>query len=161
MAGLPGISTLATYGGMRVNERSVEDASSEVGADEFNVLMKDTAGHTQTAWRAIRRFVGHATTPAEPASNAHFANWGNSLVLRPPVTKGGTGIYVVTWPATVTDDLGVIDTVNLIDGVVNVNGTTLYHVQVTCAANVATVYVWNAAGALNDAVGVTLALFVR
>jgi hypothetical protein len=45
---------------------------------------------------------------------------------------------------------------------VNVNGSTLYQRQLAITApNVATVYIWNSAGAANDGAGVTFAAFVR
>ena len=117
---------------------------------------------SQTAPRAIYRFIGHATTPTDASSNYQYAVWGNDVSVKPTPAHTGTGVYTLTWPTTVTDELGESHSVNLVDGWANVNGSTLYHVQVTITSpNVATVYVFNAAGAANDAVGVTIAVYVR
>lgn len=162
MAGLPGVDSLATYGGAKVNEHAIEDATAEEDAAERNLMACNVAGSTQTLPRAIRRFIGHGTTPTDPVTGVHYAVWGNELADKPVVANAGTGIYTITWPTTVTDELGETHDVNLVDGWANVKGSTLYHVQVDITSpNVATVYVFNAASAPNNAVGVTLAVYVR
>jgi hypothetical protein len=47
---------------------SVEDATTDLGAAYFNKMSASVAAMTHTAPRAVRRFVGHATTPADPSS---------------------------------------------------------------------------------------------
>jgi hypothetical protein len=162
MAGLPGIDSLSTYGDAKSNYAPVEDPTTDEDAAHRNLYAANVAAMTQTAPRAICRFVGHGTTPTDPASNVHFAVWGNDVSVKPVVAHSATGVFTITWPSTITDELGEEHSVNLVDGWPNVNGSTLYHAQVTITApNVATVYVFNSAGAANDAVGVTIAVFVR
>lgn len=158
---LPAIADLNTYGGVREDYAPVEDASTDVGADELNNVFADVAGMTQTACRAWVRFVGHATTPADPSSNVHGAVWGDDPSVKPTVAKGGTGIYDVTWPTTINDELDVDYTINLRSGWVSVEGTTLYFYTVTpTGPNTFRVRVFNTGFAANDAAGVTFALFV-
>jgi hypothetical protein len=162
MAGLPGVDSIEDYGGVKEDYAPVEDNSTDESADHRNLYAANVAGLTQTAPRALCRFVGHAVTPTDPASNVHFAVWGNDLAVKPTVAHSATGIYTITWPTTVTDELGEEHTVSLATGWANTEGSTLYHVQVTItSSNVATVYVFNAAGAASDAAGVTFAVFVR
>lgn len=161
MAGLPGIDDLNSYGGVKSNYAPVEDPTVDESADHRNLYAANVAAMTQTAPRAICRFVGHGTTPTDPASNVHFAVWGNGLSVKPTVARTGAGVYTITWPTTITDALGVSQSVNLATGWANVEGASLYFVQVTVSVNVATVRVFNSSGVANDAVGVTLAVFVR
>lgn len=162
MAGLPGVDSLETYGGEKDNYAPIEDTTTDEDAAHRNLYASNVAGMTQTISRAMCRFVGHATTPTDPASNVHFAVWGNDVSVKPAVAHSSTGVYTITWDSTVTDALGEDHSVNLATGWANVEGSTLYHAQVTITApNVATVYVFNSAGAANDAVGVTISVFVR
>jgi hypothetical protein len=156
MSGLPDIDTIATYGGAKVDEAPVADNSLDESAASINLVKMNVAGMTYTVDRAWARFVGHATTPADPASNVHGAVWGDGLSVKPVVTKGGTGIYVLTWPTTVTDALGVTHAVNLRGVTVSVEGATLYlHTEKITAPNVAEVRIFTTLFAANDAAGVT------
>jgi hypothetical protein len=161
MAGLPGVDSLADYGDAKSDYAPVEDPTTDESAEHRNLYAANVAAMTQTAPRAIYRFIGHGTTPTDAASNVHYAVWGNDVDVKPAVAHSATGVYTVTWDTTVTDELLEEHTVNLVDGWANVNGTTAYHVQVTCSVNVATIYVFDMAGAANDAVGATIAVYVR
>lgn len=162
MAGLPDVDALASYGGVKANDFNVEDPTTDEDAAHRNLYAANTAAATHTLIRAYRRLVGNATTPTDPGSNVHDAVWGDSLAVKATIARTGTGVYTITWPTTVTDELGVVHTVNLVDGWANINGSVLYFAQVTITApNVATVYVFNSSAAANDAVGVTIAVFVR
>ena len=158
---LPAIDSLATVGGAKSNYAPIEDQTTDEDAEHRNIYAADAVAATQTNIRAIYRFIGHGTTPTDAASNVHYAVWGNDADVKPVVAHSATGVYTVTWDTEVTDELGEEHTVNLVDGWANVNGATAYHVQVTCAVNVATVRVFDMAGAANDAVGVTFAVYVR
>ena len=154
---LPDIATLDTYGGAKANYAPVEDYSTDEDADDRNSYVADVAGMTHTAVRAWRRFTGHATTPADPVSNIFDNVWGSDTANKPAVTKGGTGVYVITHAATVTDELGVVHSVNLRGAWASVEGSTLYFTTAEVTSpNVITVRVYDTTFALNDAVGVTL-----
>lgn len=165
---LPDTDSLSTLGGTLTNFSPVEDPTTDLDAGADNKSRSNVAMVTHTIERACRRFAGHATTPADPASGfVHDALWGSSGAVKPPVTKGGTGIYVVTWTATQNDELGVAHTLNFrtAQAWVEVSGTTRYfaHARVT-AANVVEVRVFIDGGAgadtLNDAAGLNIVVKV-
>ncbi len=158
---LPGTARLSTYGGEMQDHAPVEDPTTDESAAFRNMYVADAAAMTATIMRAFVRFTGHATTPGDAASNVHGAVWGDAFAVKPAMTKGGTGVYLATFPTEVEDELGVTQPVNLRDGWGNANGATAYHVQVTItAANVATIRVFDMAGTLTDAVGATIAVYV-
>jgi hypothetical protein len=162
MAGLPGIDTIATYGGALVDEAPVRDATTDESAASINLVKMNVAGATHTQDRAWVRFVGHATTPADPTSNVHDAVWGDSVSVKPSPAKGGTGIYDITWPATVTDELGATHSVNLRTARCSIEGSALYFATATVTApNVVRVRIFNTSFAANDAAGVTFLLTVK
>lgn len=159
--GLPAVDTLDTYGGPFVDEAPVRDATTDQSADQANLIAMNVAGMTGTCVRAWRAFLGHATTPGDPADadDIHGAVWPiDTPDMKPAVTKGGTGIYNIQWPATVTDALGVQHTLKIRQCErPNVEGTTLYHANATVTgANTIQVRVYSTANTLNDAAGATI-----
>lgn len=161
MAGLPTVDSLATYGGAKQDYEPVEDPTTDLSAEGWNLVASNVAGLTQTACRAWVTFLGHGTMPTDPSSYIHGAVWGDTLGVKPTMARTGTGVFTATWPTTVTDDLGVVQTVNLRRAWASFEGSTLYSVNATVtAANVVTIRVWNAAGSLNDAVGAVFNVFV-
>lgn len=163
MAGLPGVDSLSSYGGVKINDAPVEDSSTDEDANHRNLYAANVAGLTQTACRAIYRFKGKASSPPDDATaNVHFNVWGNGVSVKATTARTTTGVFTLTYPSTVTDELGVTHSVNLVDGWGNANGSTAYHVQVEITSpNVATVRVFDMAGVASDAVGVTIAVFLR
>lgn len=157
---LPQVATLSTYGGAKANEYPVENPLTDISADEHNEMAEDVAGMTQTVCRAWCTFQGHATTPTDPTSNVHGAVWGDGLAVKPTPSRSSTGVYAVTWPTSVTDELGNVHTVNMRRAWATVEGTTPYFCIVSMfAANVISVRIWNAAGTLTDPVGVNITVF--
>lgn len=165
---LPNIADVDTYGGELQNAGEVEDPTTDQDADAFNEMKADCAGMTHTAPRALFRFLGHATTPADPASGfIHDALWGSTAGVKPSAAKGGTGIYTCTWPTTVTDELGNDVDLNLrvAKAWVEVSGSTRYsaHARVTAANEVEVrVFIDGGAGAdtLDDAAGLAIVVEV-
>lgn len=158
---LPNIASVNTYGGLKENDRPVENPVTDEDAEERNEYVADVAGMTQTIDRAWCRFVGHGTQPTYPSSNVHSAVWGNDDEDKPVYTRTGTGVVTIEWPDIITDERGVEIPVNLRNASVNVEGSTLYFANATVTApNVVTVRIWNSSGVLNDAVGVTLGVRV-
>lgn len=160
MSGLPGIDDLDSYGGEKLDYEPVEDPTTDIGADAWNLIASNVAGMTQTACRAWVAFVGHAATPADPASNVHGAVWGSSAPVKPTVVKGGTGIYDITWPTEITDELGVEHTVNLRHAWGSVYGSTANPFTVTITGpNTIRMRTFNTSFAANDVAGTTFAVF--
>jgi hypothetical protein len=124
------------------------------GGPGGNQLIVDVAGMTRTARRCWARFVAGTS----PTIATHDANWGNDSGVKPLVAHGSTGVFTLTWPTTITDKLGVIRSVNLrYPERPNVEGAVLYFAQATMTSpTLMTVYVFNSAGAANDATGVTI-----
>lgn len=161
-SGLPEVDSLATVGGVRVDYAPVEDASTDVPAAHLNLVFANVAAMTQTCDRAWCAFVGKASSPPDdPSSNVHGAVWGNGVSVKPVTARTSTGLFTLTWPTSVTDELGVSHSVNLRRAHATWEGATLFSVNATVTApNVVTVRVWNAAGSLNDGVGTTFTIFV-
>lgn len=159
--GLPEVDSIATYGGVFVDEAAVVDATTDQSATQANLIGMNVAGMTETACRAWRSALGVTSgTPGDP-SNAHGAVWGHDNSVKPTVSRTSTGIYVYTWPTSITDALGVTHTVN-IRRIVNaiVESTTLFHTRpVITSANVITVNVYNSSSGLNDPVGSPITVF--
>jgi len=149
---LPDEATLSdTYGGPYTNERPVEDPTTEIDADAASELMSDTAGCTRMIARAWVKFNGltyTSGTQSIPVSD-HNATWGGSAGVIPVVTQSAAGIYLITWPATVTDEILVLRTLNIrYPHVPSTIDTALSSGKVSAfTANTMTVRTFNAAGA--------------
>ncbi len=161
---LPDIDTLSTLGGSLVNAEPVMDATTDLDADADNKSRTNVAMMSRTGIRAMRRFVGHATTPADPVSGfIHEAMWGSTGGVKPAVTRSNTGIWLVTWAATQDDELGEEHSLNfrVAQAWVEVSSTTFYAATArVTAANVVEVRTFTAAGALNDVVGFNVVVMV-
>jgi hypothetical protein len=160
MAGLPGVDDFSSYGGEKADYEPVEDPTTDLSADHWNLVAANVAAMTPTATRAWVAFTGHATTPADPASNVHGAVWGDAALVKPTVTKGGTGIYNITWPTTITDALGVSHTVNLRRGWGSVAGNIAHPFVVTpLSVNSFRIRTFSTAFVADDCVGITFSVF--
>lgn len=159
-SGLPGISSLAAYGGQLADYAPLEDPNTDRPAVGANQAYADIAGVTHTAVRAWVRFVGTASTSVALASvNPHDATWGSGSGVAPVVSHtAGTGIFDITWPVTIVDELGVTQTVNLRAAMApNIEGATPgFATLVLTGPNTARLRLFNTAGSLNDFVGATI-----
>ncbi len=151
---LPDTDSLDTYGGALANYAEVEDPTTDEDADYRNKYAANVAMMTVTAPRAIVTFVGHATTPADPASGfVHAALWGSGPSVKPVVTRvGGTGHYLITYPATVDDPLAVEHTLNFRRAYAQVEsaGVMKHAAAEVTSANTVTVYTYLANGTLDN-----------
>lgn len=160
---LPDISSTDDYGmpdgGFVDFEIPVVDPTTDQSAAGANACMNDTAMMTHTATRAWARFAA-GTSPTLAAVNGHDAQWGSASGVAPVIAHSTTGVYTATWPTTVNDQLGATHSVNLrFAKRPNIEGSTLYFAQATMTSpNVMTIYVFNSAGAANDATGVTIGI---
>jgi hypothetical protein len=159
---LPDRDDLATFGGAFSNAHDVVDPTTDMDASYHNKLASDVAMMTRTAIRALARFVTNGTNAPNDASGlVHMALWGASVSVKPVVARTGVGVYTVTWPTTVADELSVTHTVSLAAGWIGIEGATPYLWTVTMtAANVASVRIFNATtGAAADTTGVGINVF--
>ncbi len=159
MSGLPGTSSLDSYGGALQNYAPVEDPTTDEDAAYRNQYAADTAMMTVTAPRAFVSFTGHASTPGDPASGfVHAALWGSGPDVKPVVTHVGTGHYLITYPATVDDLLNIEHTLNFRRAVAQVEcaGVIKHACAEVTSANTVTVYTALANGTLDNLAGVTI-----
>ena len=150
----PDVDTIDNYGGALVNVAPVEDPTTDRDAGAMNSALESVAQMTHTAARAWCRVV-LGTSAALAAANGNDAGWGTTT---PPVpAHSTTGVYTITWPATVTDALGNQHSLNLRTASASIEGATFGFAQANVtSANVVTVNTANAAGSANDLSGVTI-----
>ena len=159
----PAIDALSTYGGALVNYAPVEDPTTDRDALAANQAYASCAAMTQTAVRAWVRFVTSATTPTLAVSFPNDAVWPNVFANLPVLTRSAVGVFLLTWPTTVIDALGVTQTLNFrgcYDP--NIEGATLagFANATVTAANVVTVRTFSTAFAASDIVGTTICVQV-
>lgn len=153
----PSNDSIYTYGGIFVDGGSVVDPTTDLSAAQYNTLSASVASMTATCPVAWFRFVTSATTPTLAASKSNNAAWGNGVGVRPVLARSGAGIFTATFPTTITDGVGTVQTVNLGRALPTIEGATLGFVQaLVTSANVVTVYTFNTSFATNDLVGVTV-----
>lgn len=161
MPNLPDIPTLADdLGGVLENYAPVEDPVTDLDAGFDNSSRCNIAMMSHTAPRSWARITLAATTGALVLV-AHDAMWGNALAVAPALARTSAGIFTLTYPATVDDELGDEHTVNFRDAWANhrLTSAALFLNVVRTSANVLTLYVRDAAGALTDSVGTNVAVF--
>lgn len=108
-------SLSANYGGPFTDGHPVEDPTTDQSADQANQVMCDTAMSTHTATQAWVIFTGITYTSGTMViiPDDHDALWGSGTDVRPTVEQTAAGIYRVTWPANVDDELGDSHPVNM------------------------------------------------
>ncbi len=108
-------SAVTSYGAPFADSRPVEDATTDMAAAQANAVFVSTAAMTHTSVRTVVKFTGvtWGGGTQSVAVTSHDAHWGNANAVIPVITTTATGIYNITWPTTVADELGTIHTVNL------------------------------------------------
>jgi hypothetical protein len=141
---LPAIDTLDNYGGEKEDYASVEDPTTDRAAADANQAYASVAMMTRTVCRAWLRFTGDATTPVLLDWDAV---WKGSTVTDPVIAQIATGIYTITWPATVQDELGETHTLNLQAASCSTEGNWAFCSAAVTSANVVTVFIGTPAAA--------------
>jgi hypothetical protein len=148
------------YGTPYQNERPVEDPTTEPDAGAINEALVDIAGCTRTIVRARVRFPGLTYTSGTQSIpiTSHDAVWGSDVGVAPVVTQSATGIYLITWPTTVDDELGDPHTLNIGMPLEPVTiDAALSRVKVTAfTANTISLAAFDAAGAANALNGIPI-----
>jgi hypothetical protein len=151
---LPKVASLANYGSALNNYSATVDSSTDRDAAGANPAYGDTAGMTHTATRAWARFVpAGSSAPSFATTNARDEVWNNGNNVAPTLARSSTGIYTLTYPATVFDEIpstlpGATPAgfaVNLRAALCNVEpgSTTNYDARaIITAANVITVQIY-------------------
>lgn len=113
---LPDKASLSgTYGGPYTNLHPVEDPTTDVDSDAGNEFLNDIAMMTHMCPRAIVLFTGvtYTSGTVSVTPDDHDAMWGSGTSVRPTVGETSAGVYVITWAATQTDELGNSKTLNI------------------------------------------------
>lgn len=154
-----GMPTTPTIGFVNYGGIPVTDPTTDQDAAAYNQLLADVAQMTRTAPRAIAQFVTAASTGAMSLVS-HQAMWGSAPAVAPALARSAGGIFTVAWPTTVTDPLGITQTLNLKYGIGCITGATYQQAPqvVISSANVATVNTFSG-GTANDIVGTTITVF--
>jgi hypothetical protein len=151
---LPNVASIASYDGPKNDYSAVIDSTTDRSAAGANPERGDVAGMTHTAWRAWAHLT-LLSSGGTPILVAHDETWNNSLNAAPTLARTSAGVYTLTYPTTVVDEIpstspGYIgpQAVNFRGGNVSDRGaTTWYDVKAyPTAANVLTVYCWKFSG---------------
>lgn len=147
---LPDQATLDTYGGALDNYRPVTDPTTDRDASMMNEALGDVAMMTRTNWRAWCRVTVNTTTGGM-AIVAHRAQWGSAPAVIPTPTRSSQGQFVLTWPATVTDELGGSKTLAFVGAACNVRTSNNVHANISAVStNTVSIAVWNVTTGLRD-----------
>lgn len=170
---LPDISSLDDFGGPKANYAPITDPTTDEDAADRNRAFCDVAAMGHTSPRGFVRFVTvDGADPTDPASSVHDAMWGSALGVKPVVARAGEGVWTVTWPTSVDDELtnedaslggGETHTINIRTAIAQAApaSTTLVHaVAKVTAANVVTVYGYLANGTADDIAGATVTVII-
>lgn len=165
------IRRLDDYGGPIENYFPVTDPTKDEDAKFRNRYACDTAMLTHTGAVAIFAFTSETGgAPTEPTF-VHDARWGNATAIKPTIVRTATGIWTITWPAVVSDDLtpfdpsvggGVQHTVNFRAAkaqATTVAGALKHAVAEVTAPNVVRVNAFLANGTADDIVGSTVTVW--
>lgn len=155
---LPSIDTLGTYGGAKQNYSQIEDPLTDRDADDANKAYASCAAMTQTAVRAWARMVCNTSTGALTLAptNPCDATWPNTLANRPTLTRVSTGIFRLTWPTTITDDLGSDHELNFRAAECHIETAFGFTQARVVAANIVEIRLANTSGTASDFAGITV-----
>ena len=106
---LPDIDSTRNWGADAwENAEPIVEPTTELNADVAREMAADVAAMTHTVTRARVRFQCAAlVTAPQPATIwDHESVWGSLAPVAPVVSQTATGLYVLTWNETQTDELG-------------------------------------------------------
>ncbi len=140
--------TITSYGGPYDDAGPVENPQTDFAAESANYLLEDSAQMTNTAIRAMVSFAPAAT---DPVVVDHDSLWGSGDAQKPTIARGIAGIYVVTWPTTMTDGLDEVETLALRYAFCELQTESNYTARIASrSANAVIVRCRDAAGTLSD-----------
>ena len=132
-----------------------------LGADEWTSCAADVAMLTRTGARAWIKFTGATYTSGTMTMTivSRLAMWGNAETVT--VTQTSAGVYVITYPTTVTDELGATKTLSFVDVLaVKVASSPPRAWYGSVAANVVTLHMTDLTGSANACNGQTITVFL-
>lgn len=152
----PARATLGTYGGPWNDYSAVVDATTDVSAGNStsggNAWAIDTESMLRTAVRAWVVFTPAGT--GSPTLGTNWTMWPTSGNAAPVVTRTGVGLYAITCPVSVIDEMSASQTLNLLAGDCQCQSqSVLWLAQVSVSGNVVSIAIFNSSGALADPSG--------
>ena len=145
----PDRDTIGTFGGPWNDYQPVLDSSTDVPAAGGNQWAADTAAMTRTATRGWARFTPAGT--GSPTLQTNWEQWPSGDNAAPTAARTGVGLYTLTYPATVLDELGANHTLNLLAGDGQCESlSVLWTAQVAVSGNVASIAIFNSSQTLAD-----------
>lgn len=170
---LPDISSLDDLGSALRNYAKVTDPTTDEDVKFRNRYVADVAALGHTGARALVRFVAvDGADPTDPVGFVHDAMWGSLSGVKPVVRRANEGIWTVTFPSVVDDELttfdesvggGITHTVNIRDAwakATAVSGVLKHASAEVTSANVVTVRGFLANGTADDIAGSTISLLI-
>jgi hypothetical protein len=158
---LPDRDSIQTFGGPYADYSPVIDSSTDASSAGFNPMLSDVAMLGLPAVRAWVRFTPAGT--GTPTLASHMAMWGTGAGVAPTIARTSTGIYTVTWPSLVADQVPAgaagyfgNHTLNLLASTGQTEGSTYFAVQGSASANVGTYAIFNTSNVLADPNGPTI-----
>lgn len=159
MTPLPESSAIDTYGGALTDYRPVTDPTTDRPAASMNKALCDVAMMTHVSVRAFVRFTGAATTGAL-VLQYHDAQWGSTPAVAPTLARTSAGVYTITFPATVSDELNGSHTLALRGAWANLRQFYGFARIADVSANLVTVNTYGiVSGGLIDMTGLTIDVF--
>lgn len=154
----PDSDSIDDYGGILADLGPVEDPTTDRPAAGSNAALETVAQMSRVAWRCVAR-VTLSTSPVIAYSDA---GWGNN---NPPTPLHvSTGVYSLTWPATVTDAMNVSHNVQLHAAIAVLESSGAFPgfaFPLIYSANVVRIFTFDTSFATNDLSGQNLLVFAR
>jgi hypothetical protein len=148
------IRSIDNYGGQFEDALPVEDPETEQAAADHNRMAEDVAQVTGSApkwWISWPTLNGAGTVSA--ASVSVRSHYGTGSAAKPTIVRGATaGRYTLTFAASYVDGIAATETTALF-GVIGgtVQSATVFGVITGSTSGVvATIQIWDAAGAATD-----------
>lgn len=160
---LPDSDSLSTYIGapQLIDFSAVVDPNTDVSAAGLNQALCTLAMSSLTIPRAIVSFVDTGSTLA---FSYQQAVWGNDFSVQPTLGNSGTGLYSITWPATVSDQLAISHSVNLVQVIsaqVMTTGAPYFCSAALSSSNSVSIRIHNASASLATPTGLPITIVVR
>lgn len=116
---------LTTYGLQNAaNSQPVKNPSSEWDASYAKKLGADVAQMTRPLCRAHFNFTTSGSNGARTARDV-YTLWGNGASFAPTITRTGTGVYTIVWPASFVDDQGNTETLSFTKATSSLSSSTV------------------------------------
>lgn len=102
VATFPSPNNYADFGGTKQDYSTIVNINTDYSADNINTLGACVAGISRVANRGFVRF----TAGASPSIATWNTGWKSQTPTLPIIVNSSTGVYVITFPASVSDALG-------------------------------------------------------